>query len=109
MQGKNPVCPVKKKVLREKLGRRRRITGLERAGSAGPGIRDGGRGQAGPGGVGTCVFLHKNVRRKSLDCCFGAEYRGENPKIFTGFSPRGTGYFPCFTGFFSKKKSGQFD
>ena len=68
--------------------------------------RDGGRGRA--GGWGTCVFLHKNVRRNRLECRFGAEYRGKSPVFFTGFFPRGTGYFPCFPGFFPRKKSGEF-
>ena len=76
---------------------------------AGPGPgRDGGRGRAGMG-WGTCVFLHKNVRRNRLECRFGAEYRGKNPVLFTGFFPRGTGYFPRFPGFFPREKSGEFE
>ena len=69
----------------------------------GPG-QDGDRGRAGVG-WGTCVFLHRNVRRNRLECCFGAEYRGKNLVLFTGFSPRGTRYFPRFPGFFPREKS----
>ena len=58
---------------------------------------------AGQGRGGTCVFLHKNVRRNRLECRFGAEYRGENQVFFTRFFQGVTGYFPCFTGFFRGK------
>ena len=94
----------KKTVLREKFGCRYQTAGLERAGSTGPGWR--ARPGWGPGqgrrGWGTCVFLHKNVRRNRLECSFGAEYRGENPLFFSGFFPRGTcptGYSPRFPEF----------
>ena len=63
---------------------------------------------AGQGGWGTCVFLNKNVRRNRLECRFRAEYQGENPVFFSGFFPRGTGYFPRFPKFSPRKKSGEF-
>ena len=58
----------------------------------GPG-RDGGQGRDG----------------NSLECRFGAEYRGKNSVFFTGFFPRGTGYFPRFPGFFPREKSSEFE
>ena len=78
---------------------------------AGRECRAGIAGRAGMGraGGGTCVFLHKYVRRNRLECRFGAEYRGESPVIFTGFFPGGTRYFPRFTGFFPRKTSGEFE
>ena len=75
----------------------------DRWAGAGLECRAGGRGRARPGrGWGTCVFLHKNVRKNRLECRLGAEYRGENPVFFAG-------YFPRFLGFFSRKKSGEFE
>ena len=69
----------------------------------------GQAGQGSPGGGGMCVLIHKNVRRNRLECRFGAEQRGKNPVFFTGISPEGTGFSPSFPGFFSRKKSGEFE
>ena len=85
---------LQKTELRENFGRKNRTgghwAGPERAGRAGPGSRAGsgwGPVRGGWGGKGTCVFLHKNVRRNRLECRFGAVCRGKNPVFFTGFFP----------------------
>ena len=110
MRGKNLVCHEKKTVMREKISRRCRTAGLERAGSAGrdggpgrDGGRDGSRGRAGGGG-GTFVFLYKNVHRNRLECCFGAEYRGKNPVIFYLIFSERYRIFPSFSRIFAEGK-----
>ena len=45
------------------------------------------------------------IPRTGLECLFGAEYRGQNPVFFTGFSPRGSGFFPRLIAFFLREKS----
>ena len=76
--------------------------GPERAWRAGPAWRAWPGWGLGPGrigrggGGGTCVSLHKNVRRNRLKCLFAAEYWGEKSVFFTGFFQRGTRFFLVF-------------
>ena len=46
--------------------------GWGRAGRVGAGLVGVGRAVQ-PWREGTCVFIHKNVRRNRIECCFGAE------------------------------------
>ena len=50
------------------------------------------------------VLLHKNVRRKRLECCFGAVCQGKKTVFFTGFFPKGAGFSPQYTKFFQGAK-----
>ena len=59
---------------------------------------DGGWGQTGVG-WGTCVFLHKNVRRNRLECRFRAERRGKSCILYQIF-PKRYRIFPSFSQIF---------
>ena len=92
--------------------------GARQLGWSGQGVagRVGGQGwlarqgwRAGPGwglgpdrgGWGTCVFLHKNVRRNRLEYRFRAEWRGKSC-IFYQIFPERYRIFPSFSRIFSQ-------
>ena len=78
-----PSCEGKIRYVPEKNGTEGKIRSqvADRWAGAGRECRAGIAGRAGMGraGGGTCVFLHKYVRRNRLGCRFGAEHRGKNP------------------------------
>ena len=79
------------------------------AGMADRAGRGAGAGPGRGGGGWTCVFLRKNVRRNRLECRFGAEYRGENPVLFTAIFREVQDISLVFPDFFLREKSGEFE
>ena len=101
-------CMSRKKTVLRKISIAGAGPGWAGAGRDRPGPgRNEGKGRVGTGRAGgTCVFLHKNVLRNMLACLLGAVCRGEKLVFCTGCYPEGIDFFPHYTGFFPRKKSG---